>query len=300
MRSLRLVAALAAEFLRRPAFALGLALFLPLLFAPGAAAQQPAIGRQKVPRLTTDDVSRPPVAQPVEESKDGAAKTEEATKPGEPVASTTQPAAAAADKATPEEASWRARVGKARSRAKDLQRAAEEAELRITTLRNDLGISGQSARYRNDTAAELDQAGRRLIDIRADAKAAADDLAELVEYGRQKGFAEAAAPQPTSGDGKPNEEYFRARLDKLTGDIDSAQRRISLYENRVRDISQRIIMNGGKKGGDNFYMAQLQQERAEAQAKMDEARAALSKAQADLDALKEEATRADVSRDLFR
>lgn len=297
MRSLRLVAALAAEFLRRPAFALGLALLLPL-FAPGAAAQQPAIGRQKVPRLTTDDVSRPPAPQPVEESKDGA-KTEEATKPGEPVASTAQPAAAA-DKVTPEEASWRDRVGKARSRAKDLQRAAEEAELRITTLRNDLGTSGQSARYRNDTAAELDQAGRRLIDIRADAKTAADDLAELVEYGRQKGFAEAAAPQPTSGDGKPNEEYFRARLDKLTGDIDSAQRRLSLYENRVRDISQRIIMNGGKKGGDNFYMAQLQQDRAEAQAKMDEARAALSKAQADLDALKEEARRAGVSRDLFR
>jgi phage terminase Nu1 subunit (DNA packaging protein) len=33
---------------------------------------------------------------------------------------------------------------------------------------------------------------------------------------------------------------------------------------------------------------------------LDEARAALTKAQADLDALKEEARRADVSRDLFR
>lgn len=299
MRSLRLVAALATAFLRRHAFALGLALLLPLSFAPGAAAQQPAIGRQKVPRLTTDDVARPPAAQPVEESKDGAAKTEEGTKPGEPVASTAQPVAAA-DKVTPEEASWRDRVGKARTRSKELERAAEEAELRITTLRNDLGTSGQSARYRNDTAAELDEAGRRLIDIRANAKVAADDLAELVEYGRQKGFAEAAAPQPTSGDGKPNEQYFRARLDKLTGDIDSAQRRMALYENRVRDISQRIIMNGGKKGGDNFYMAQLQQDRADAQAKLDEARAALSKAQADLEALKEEARRADVSRDLFR
>src|SRR6266404_1515920 len=249
MRSLRLVAALAAAFLRRPEFALGLALLLPLLFAPG-----------------------------------------------EPVATAAQPTAGG-EKVSPEEASWRDRVGKARSRATELERAAEEAELRITTLRNDLGNSGQSSRYRNDTAAELDQAGRRLIDIRANAKVAADDLAELVEYGRQKGFAEAAAPQPTSGDGKPNEEYFRTRLDKLTGDIDSAQRRISLYENRVRDISQRIIMKGGKKGGENFYIAQLQQDRADAQAKLDEARDALTKAQADLDALKEEARRADVSRD---
>lgn len=296
MRSLRLAVALArTALLRRLAFALGLALFLAL----GAAAQQPAIGRQKVPRLTTDDVARPPAAQPAEEPTEGSAKPEEAKKPGEPVATTGQPVAGE-DKVTAEESSWRDRVGKARSRARELERAAEEAELRITTLRNDLGTSGQSARYRNDTAAELDQAGRRLIDARADAKAAADDLAELVEYGRQKGFAEAAAPQPTSGDGKPNDKYFRTRLDKITGDIESAQRRVALYENRVRDISQRIIMNGGKKGGDNFYIAQLQQDRADAQAKLDEARDALTKAQADLDALKEEARRADVSRDLFR
>jgi chromosome segregation ATPase len=296
MIHLRLVAALGTTaFLRRPAFAFGLALF----FALAASAQQPAIGRQKVPRLSTDDVSRPPAMQPVEESKEGAAKTEDDKKPGEPVATTGQPAADG-EKVSAEELSWRDRVGKARNRAKELERAAEEAELRITTLRNELGTSGQSSRYRNDTAAELDQAGRRLIDLRADAKAAADDLAELVEYGRQKGFAEAAAPQPTSEGGKPNEQYFRARLDKLTGDIESAQRRVSLYENRVRDISQRIIMNGGKKGGDNFYIAQLQQDRADAQAKLDEARAALTKAQADLEALKEEARRANVSRDLFR
>jgi len=270
-----------------------------MFLALAAAAQQPAIGRQKVPRLTMDDVARPPSVEPVEDSKEGSGKKEEAKKPGEPVATTAQPKAGEAQ-VSADESSWRDRVGKARNRAKELERAADEAELRITALRNDLGTSGQSARYRNDVAAEMDQAGRQLTDLRADAHSAADDLSELVEYGRQKGFAETAAPQATSGDGKPNEQYFRTRLDKLTGDIESAQRRISLYENRVRDVSQRIIMNGGKKGGDNFYIAQLQQDRDDAQTKLDEARAALTKAQADLDALKEEARRADVSRDLFR
>lgn len=296
MRSLRLVSALARTALfRRFAFAFGLALFLAL----AAAAQQPAAARQRVPRLTTDDVARPPAAQPVEGSKDASGKTEEANKPGEPSATTAQPAEGE-QKVTAEESSWRDRVGKARNRAKELERAAEEAELRITALRNQLGTSGESARYRNDVAAEMDQAGRRLTDFRVEAHAAALDLAELVEYGRQKGLAEAAGPQPTSGDGKPNEQYFRARLDKLTGDAESAQRRIALYENRVRDVSQRILMNGGKKGGDNFYTAQLQQDRDDAQTKLDEAGAALTKAQADLDALKDEARRADVSRDLFR
>lgn len=294
MRSFRL-AALATARLRRPAFAFG----LTLLLAFAAAAQQPAIGRQKVPRLTTDDVAQPPSAQPAEDSKDASGKPEEAKKPGDPAATSAQPTAGD-EKISAEESSWRDRVGKARNRAKDLERAAEEAELRITSLRNDLAVSGQSARYRNDVAAEMDQAGRRLIDIRKDARAAADDLAELVDYGKQKGFTEAEGPKPTSEGGKPNEQYYRARLAKLTGDIESAQRRISLYENRVRDISQRIIMNGGKKGGDNFYIAQLQQDRADAQAKFDEARADLAKAQADLNLLKDEARRADVSRDLFR
>jgi len=292
MRSLRSETESVAR-LRRCAFAVALTLVLAL----AAAAQQPAVGRQKVPRLTTDDVSRP--APPVE-STEGTAKTTDAPgKDGE--ASATDAQAKSADtKISPEESSWRERVGKARARAKELERVAEEAELRITALRNDLGKSGESARYRNDVAAELDQAGQRLGQVRAQAQTAATELADLVEYGREKGYAEAAAPPPTTEAGKPNEEYFKSRLAKLNADIESAQRRVELYENRVRDSSQRIIMNGGKKGGDNFYMAQLQQDRDDAQSKLNEARAALSKAQADLDALREEARRADVSRDLFR
>ena len=270
---------------------------LTLVFALAVPAQQPAVGRQKIPRLTTDDVTKP---APVAESTEGVAKgTEEPGKAGETSATDVQ-AKSADTKVSPEESSWRDRVGKARARAKELERAAEEAELKITALRNDLGKSGESARYRNNTAAELDQAGQRLSEVRAQASAAAAELNELVEYGREKGYAEAPAPQPTTEGGKPNEEYFKARLAKLTADIDSAQRRIELYENRVRDSSQRIIMNGGKKGGDNFYMAQLQQDRDDAQNKLNEARAALSKAQADLDTLRDEARRADVSRDIFR
>ena len=262
-----------------------------------ATGQQPAVGRQKSPRLTTDDVSGPPAAQPVVESKETAAK---------PVDAEAKPSANKAGegkgetKVSAEESSWRDRVKTARSRAKELQRTAEEAELRITALRNELGASGQSAAYRNNTAAELDQAGKRAAELRAEAKAAADDLTELLDYGKQKGFTETPEAKPASEDGKPNEEYYRARVAALNEQIDTAQRQIQLYDNRVRDISQRILMNGGKKGGDNFYMLQLQQDRQEAQQKLDEAKAALAKAQADMDALREEARRAGVSPSLFR
>ncbi|HEY3137750.1 MAG TPA: hypothetical protein VGL29_17105 [Blastocatellia bacterium] len=266
---------------------------LTLLTPCAVSGQQPAVGRQKSPRLTTDDVAGPPATQPSAGSKDIAAKPEASevklvsAKPGEV-------------KVSAEESAWRDRVKIARSRAKELQRTAEEAELRITQLRNELGASGQSAAYRNNTAAELEQAGKRAAELRAEARAAADDLNELLDYGKQKGFTEAAEPKPESEDGKPNEEYYRSRLAELAEQIDSSQRQIQLYDNRVRDISQRILMNGGKRGGDNFYIFQLQQDRQDAQQKLDDAKAALVKAQSDLDALREEARRAGVSPSLFR
>jgi chromosome segregation ATPase len=73
-----------------------------------------------------------------------------------------------------------------------------------------------------------------------------------------------------------------------------------LYDNRVRDVSQRILQTGGKNGGDNFYLAHLQEERQEAQQQLDEARAASAKARSDLDALREEARRAGVPPGVFR
>jgi chromosome segregation ATPase len=153
----------------------------------------------------------------------------------------------------------------------------------------------------------MDQAGQQLKVIRAQAQAAADDLAQLVEYGRQKGYAESEGPKPTTDAGNPNEEYFRSRLAKVREDIESAQRRVELYNNRVRDLNQQLATNssgkdksGHKTGGDSFYSGQLQQERDDAQRKLDEARSSLSKAQDDLENLQQEARRAGVPPGLFR
>ena len=282
-------------------YALGLTL---LLWLTAPAAQQPAAGRQKAPRLTTDDV-RPVAEQPTVEPKESS-KPEETVKPEATDPKAGQPTAGAV-KASEEESSWRERVGKARQRAKELERATEESELRITGLRNELGVSGQSARYRNDTAAELGQAGQRLSELRVQARAAADDAAQLVEYGKQKGFTEAEEPKATAEGGKPNEQYYRAQFAKLSEAAESARRRVQLYDNRVRDLNQQISTNSGGKdrngrstGGDSFFGLQLQKDRDEAQQKLEEARAALSQGQTDLDALREEARRAGVPPGLFR
>lgn len=277
-----------------------------VLWLTATAAQQQAPGKPRAPRLTTDDVVRQPTGQPLSDSKETVAKPEETAKTevAEPKANLQKSGDSRVD---PEESSWRDRVGKARDRAKELERVAEEAELRITALRNELGVSGQSARQRNDTAAEIGLAGERLSELRAQARIAAEDAAQLVEYGRQKGFAEAQEPKPTVEEGKPNEEYYRSQFSKLTENLESARRRVQLYDNRIRDLSQQLATNSGGKdkngrstGGDSFFAIQLQKEREEAQQKLDEARAAYTQAQTDLDALKEDARRAGVPPGVFR
>jgi chromosome segregation ATPase len=299
MRGFRAIAAL---LIKTVAFRVAVALAATLLLSLCAAnAQQPAVGRKKVPSLSTDDLIRPVADQPtVDSSKESpTAKPENGPKldSSNPAADKAQPGE---PKVTAEEASWRERVSKAREHAKALEQAAEETELCVTRIRNDLSASGQSARFRNDAAAEMDETGRRLSELRAQARAAADDLGQLLEYGRQKGFSEASGPKASSDDGKVNEEYYRAGFAALNEALETAERRIELFENRVRDLQQHILQNGGKNGGDNFYIAQLQQDREEAQRNLDQARKARDKARTDLDALMEEARRAGVPPGVFR
>lgn len=256
-----------------------------IIFATTANGQQPATGRKRVPRLTTDDIVR---SKP-EPTTDETAKSDE---PGQPKT------ANADDKKNPEEEAWRDRVRSARELAKTTERAAEEAEIRITELRNALGISGQSASERNDLAAQLDRAGPQLTEARATARRASEELSDLLEYGTQKGFSEAPEPKASTEEGKPNEQYYRAKYSSLNDALQDADRRVQLYENRVRDLNQRIRANTGT--GDNFYTNQIQQDRDEAQEKLNEAIAARAKAQEDINALVEEARRAGLPPGIFR
>lgn len=293
-----LAATLVARFHHRVTFVLAVVLLLVLGTAYG---QQPAVGKKRAPRLTTEDVLQPPPTQPADEAPKETAKAESASKPDEAKAGTSNPEKPSGEaKASAEESAWRDRVRQARERANALQRAAEEAELRITQLRNDLSVSGQSARHHNQTAADLDQAGQQLSEQRNQARAAKDDLEQLLQYGKDQRFTEAEGPKATADDGKPNEDYYRSRYNALREEVQTAERRIQLYENRVRDYQQRILNNNGKKGGDNFYTAQLQQDRDEAQHSLDDARTARDRAASRMDALIEEARRAGVPPGVFR
>jgi len=271
------------------------ALLVVVLLLPSAvlAQQQPA-ARKKAPSLTTEDMVKSPIQPSSSSERDGVTdKTANAD-------AATLPPLNSAGTVSAEEQLWREQLLNARARAKAAERAAEEAELRITALRNQLSVSGQTPQERNQTASELNEAGRQLNELRTAAKAAADELAGLIETGRQKKYSESQGPEPTTENGSANHDYYKSRFSELNETLQEAERRVQLYDNRVRDVSQRILQTGGKNGGDNFYLAHLQEERQEAQKQLDDARAAAAKALSDLDALKEEARRAGVPPGVFR
>ncbi|MFY9610582.1 MAG: hypothetical protein WAU45_18475 [Blastocatellia bacterium] len=265
-----------------------------LLLACLAHAQQPAPARKKSPSLTTETVLKP-TGEPASEAQSEvvAGKTEEGG-PENP------PPQTADDKIGADEQAWREKIASARDRVKAAERAAEEGELRITALRNQLATSGQTPQARNETAEELNQAGQQLTALRETAKAAAEDLAQLIEVGRLNKYGEARGPDPTLENGNANKDYYKSRYAALSEALEAAERHVQLYDDRVRDVSQRILQTGGKNGGDNFYLAQLHQERQEAQQQLEKARAASVKARNDLEALREEARRAGVPPGVFR
>lgn len=257
-------------------------LVIVLAYTSAFGAQQSSNTRKKPPSLTTDDVIRPKAESSAEE-------------PGQP---SVAGAKAEGDKVSPEEAAWRENVAAAREKAKQTQRAAEEAELRVTNLRNELSRSGQTANQRNDVVVELEEVGRQVLDLRAQARAAAEELNKLLEQGKEQGFSETPGPKAQSDDGTPNEKYYRERYNKLMQESRDAERKTMLYENRLRELNQRITTNSVS--GDNFYIAQLQQDRDEARRQVEEAQTARDKVRAEIEALKDEARRAGVPPGVFR
>ena len=266
-------------------------LALCVLFSCPAFGQQ-AQAKKRVPVLTTDDVVRERPQNQVVEAPGAEGKKE--AKPGD---ATPAGAKGAGDaKTDPAEAAWRERVEKAREKAKAAQRSAEEAELRVNDLRNQLGNSGGTPKDRNQTAAELEQMGHRVKELRAEARAAEAELKEALEQAKGKGFTEAEGPKPVADGGRPNEDYYKTTFAKLNEAVQDSERGMQLYELRVNALRARLTNNSN----DRFSAGQVQEELEAAQQKLNEARNARTKAQRDLDALLDEARRAGVSPGVFR
>ncbi|MBI3652498.1 MAG: hypothetical protein HY231_15870 [Acidobacteria bacterium] len=279
-----------------------ISLALALCWCAFAVSAQQTEVRKRTPRLTTEDVVTTRTSKttetPVNTVDEPSKKAGDAVKSANPKgdAKVGADGQEVPEKNNAAEKVWREQIARARERAEATERAAEEAELRITELRNSLSVSGQDAKSHNALAEEMDRAGKQLAELKNQARAAKAELQKLLEEGRDKEFTEASGPKATTNDGKANADYYKARYAKLQQALNDAQRRVQLYENRVRSLNE-MITNPNR---DRFSGAQLQQDRDEAQQKVEEARTAYDKAQADLDKLMNEARAAGIPPGVFR
>jgi hypothetical protein len=253
-----------------------LAVAAALLSVSAAAAQQPAPeGRNpstEPPSFTNEDL---PVTVP-EPARDASAPagargdelTDEEMADAEREADTGGAPKAKGPSAA--ELDWRRRYAEAQRRSAAADKAAQEAEIRLTELRNQLGVGG--ARDRSAVLAQIEQQGQIISQTRDQAAAARAALESVRAEGARRSFSPDPGPPRRTKDGKPNREYYSARLTKAQAAVDDAERRITLYQNRIADLSTRLTINSGS--GDQFTQLRIQGE-------LREANEGLQKAQAD-------------------
>jgi uncharacterized membrane protein len=270
--------------------AVALIFALAFLLAALAIAQQTQ--PRKVPRMTSDDVVKTRSAPSASEIP----PVEIVPAMPSPQVKVTPPPVDLEGAKSPDEKAWRIKVAQARQQAEETQRAAEQAEVGTTELRNSLNTQGQTSQQRNATAAEMDAAGKQVVELRKVAAAAKDELRALLAEGLEKGYSEGAGIKPVTKTGTPNEEYYRQKYQELLQAVADAQRRIKLYEDRIRALNE-LITNPNR---DRFGNARLEQDRQDAKDNLAAAENALSKAQEDIEKLKAEANQAGIAPGVFR
>lgn len=238
------------------------------LLAGAALAQQPAPEGQRhdddIPTLTTEDV------QPVEGQPAGA-QTEAPPPDGQDAELTPEEQADAAaakqgdagekqsGKKGPSKAelAWRQRYSEAKSAVAAAEKRAQEAELRLTDLRNDLATTSTTG-GRNAVAAQIEQQGDVVRQAKADVASARERLERVTAEGQRQRFSPDPGPSRTTKSGAPNPAFYAQAITSAQNAYDDATRRIELYQNQVNDVRQRILNNAGS--GDNFTQLKLQQE----------------------------------------
>ena len=263
-----------------------------------ALAQQPAPEQQRqddVPTLTTDDIAPPQVVSAPEGDQAAPSEDPNMTPEEKADAAAGKKAAggakAAGKKQNPAELDWRRRYSAAQARVRKANQAAQEAELKVTDLRNRLGQSG-SVENRKALIAELDQQGDVVNRTKQEAQAAAAQLAAVQQEGASKKYSAAPGPSVTTKGGQANPSYYAQKYADAQQRLADANRRVQVYQNRLAEGRTRQLNDGGS--GDQFSQFKIQGDIDDAQKQLDKATADRDAAQRDLDAVRRAARDANV------
>lgn len=198
----------------------------------------------QVPSLTTEDVLKWRAANP-ERAKHFIPKTAASAQPAQKSQAQSDAEYLRAEK------EWNIRLNEARTRVRDFERRADQAELQATQARN-VNIFG-SADQVNANNANIGNLRATAQALRAEARYAQQEVDRLLDEGKQYGF-QLNFISPVLKNGAPNLEYFRTRYLDLAMELQDAQSRaavLQLRTNRLQtSINNTLSYNAG---WSNYY-----------------------------------------------
>jgi hypothetical protein len=210
------------------------------------------------------------------------------------------------------EQDWNARLAAARERVRACERRADETDLAATQSRNRIFHGNANALNANNARVAQLQAFAHAY--RAEARAAQAVVNLLLDEGREVGY-QLAALSPTLKDGAPNVAYYRSRFLDLQRDLQDAQGRAEVLQQRVNRLQTAINTTwnapaySGRRGipfypnngaADVFYLNRLRDELGGVSGDAQAAQARIVILTEQLQALQEEGRRAGVPPGVFR
>ena len=248
-----------------------------LIFATTITAQP----RSAVPTLTTDDVivtrpatpNLPPVtATSAPEKNVVKDATTEEKKPGK-IDAKTETEKIATDPAKAAEKDWNAKLGQAQEKVSGLERQADQSELEIARLRNQLfSADAKLPEARSQLVTRMSELTAQMNKLRVDAKIAQKDVEALSADGKANNYkTEDAAQAVEKSDSDPQAKQKAEQ--KLKTELSDAQARIEILQLRLNSNHAETLRKGS---GDNFTLNRLREEKQNILTDLESTRAKLA------------------------
>jgi chromosome segregation ATPase len=265
-------------------------LLLTLLFASPLVLAQ---ARAPLPTLTTDDVvgARPTTPAPAVPAKEDSKKVSPADKSAVKEVASSAPAKATDDARKQAEKDWNERLKKAQATVSELERRADQTELQITQLRNQLfSATARGPEVNSQLTTRINELSALRNRLRAQAQLAQLDVAGLEAEGQRNAYQNSEAPL-TNEKGEPDAQAFRAEYDKLQSELRDAQARVEVLQFRLNRAQAEVLKRGN---GDNFALNRLRQERDQVTTELQETRTRIEDVKNKLQAHQQKAAAAGV------
>lgn len=228
-------------------------LLLVLSIATLAQASRP------IPTLTTDDIasSRAVVPAPSAPAKEAAKNTGQ----GEKNATQNEPGTGeikSEDAKKSAEKNWNERLRKAQEKARMQDQQADQVELAITELRNQLfSAAAKAPEASGQINARIAELFAQMNRLRADAETTRQEIEVLQAEGAANQY-KVQQVSLTNEKGEPDKQAYKSEYDKLHSELQAAYARVEVLQLRLNSNHGEMLKRAN---GDNFTLNKLRQER---------------------------------------